>query len=150
MPATDDGSRHRSAHRKCDGCGHCQRRCLSRLCRLARPAPISIVAKSTKALLTGRIQMCKTNPSTAHIGLATHGRSIQIGSRQSHEVKCLCLRQGGEAVSPHSAIKLEREAWAEVVDLRQVFAEQYKERRVNIETPGLGRPRLLLIWHQRE
>jgi hypothetical protein len=38
------------------------------------------VAKSTKALLTGRIQKCKTNPSIAHIGLATHGRSIQIGS----------------------------------------------------------------------
>ena len=38
------------------------------------------MAKSTKALLTGRIQMCKTNPSIAHIGLATHGRSIQIGS----------------------------------------------------------------------
>ena len=38
------------------------------------------MAKSTKALLTGRIQMCKTNPSVAHIGLATHGRSIQIGS----------------------------------------------------------------------
>ena len=33
------------------------------------------MAKSTKALLTGRIQMCKTNPSVAHIGLATHGRS---------------------------------------------------------------------------
>ena len=28
MPATDDSPRHRSAHRKCDGCGHCQRRCL--------------------------------------------------------------------------------------------------------------------------
>jgi Asp-tRNA(Asn)/Glu-tRNA(Gln) amidotransferase A subunit family amidase len=41
------------------------------------------MAKSTKALLTGRIQMCKTNPSIAHIGLATHGRSIQIGSRQA-------------------------------------------------------------------
>jgi hypothetical protein len=27
------------------------------------------MAKSTKALLTGRIQMCKTNPSIAHIGL---------------------------------------------------------------------------------
>jgi hypothetical protein len=38
------------------------------------------MAKSTKALLMGRIQMCKTNPSIAHIGLATHGRSIQIGS----------------------------------------------------------------------
>jgi hypothetical protein len=40
------------------------------------------MAKSIKALLTGRIQMCKTNPSIAHIGLATHGRSIQIGSSQ--------------------------------------------------------------------
>jgi hypothetical protein len=39
------------------------------------------MAKSTKALLTGRIQKCKTNSSIAHIGLATHGRSIQIGSR---------------------------------------------------------------------
>src|SRR6201987_2513558 len=39
-----------------------------------------MMAKSTKALLTGRIQMCKTNPSIAHIGLATHGRSIQIGT----------------------------------------------------------------------
>jgi hypothetical protein len=38
------------------------------------------MAKSTRALLTGRIQKCKTNPSIAHIGLATHGRSIQIGS----------------------------------------------------------------------
>jgi hypothetical protein len=27
------------------------------------------MAKSTKALLTGRIQKCKTNPSIAHIGL---------------------------------------------------------------------------------
>jgi hypothetical protein len=35
------------------------------------------MAKSTTALLTGRIQKCKTNPSIAHIGLATHGRSIQ-------------------------------------------------------------------------
>jgi hypothetical protein len=43
------------------------------------------MAKSTKALLTGRIQMCKTNPSIAHIGLATHGRSIQIGS--NHDIK---------------------------------------------------------------
>ncbi len=43
-------------------------------------ARISIMAKSTKALSTGRIQKCKTNPSIAHIGLATHGRSIQIGS----------------------------------------------------------------------
>jgi DNA-binding CsgD family transcriptional regulator len=34
------------------------------------------MAKSTKALLTGRIQMCKTNPSIAHIGLATHGRAL--------------------------------------------------------------------------
>ena len=41
------------------------------------------MAKSTKALLTGRIQKCKTNPSIAHIGLATHGRSIQIGSDYS-------------------------------------------------------------------
>ena len=41
------------------------------------------MAKSTNALLTGRIQMCKTNPSIAHIGLATHGRSIQIGSSKS-------------------------------------------------------------------
>ena len=40
------------------------------------------MAKSTKALLTGRIQKCKTNPSIAHIGLATHGRSIQIGSSE--------------------------------------------------------------------
>ena len=38
------------------------------------------MAKSTKALLTGRIQKCKTNSSIAHIGLATHGRSILIGS----------------------------------------------------------------------
>ena len=30
------------------------------------------MAKSTKALLTGRIQKCKTNPSIAHTGLATH------------------------------------------------------------------------------
>ena len=43
------------------------------------------MAKSTKALLTGRIQKCKTNPSIAHIGLATHGRSIQIGSNNRHE-----------------------------------------------------------------
>jgi hypothetical protein len=35
---------------------------------------ISIMAKSTKALLTGRIQKCKTNPSIAYTGLATHGR----------------------------------------------------------------------------
>jgi hypothetical protein len=41
------------------------------------------MAKSTKALLMGRIQMCKTNPSIAHIGLATHGRSIQIGSSKA-------------------------------------------------------------------
>ena len=41
------------------------------------------MAKSTKALLTGRIQKCKTNPSIAHIGLATHGRSMQIGSSKS-------------------------------------------------------------------
>ena len=40
-------------------------------------ADIHEMAKSTKALLTGRIQKCKTNPSVAHIGLATHGRSIQ-------------------------------------------------------------------------
>ena len=43
-------------------------------------ARISMMAKSMNALLTGRIQKCKTNPSIAHIGLATHGRSIQIGS----------------------------------------------------------------------
>jgi hypothetical protein len=34
---------------------------------------ISIMAKSTKALLTGQIQKCKTDPSIAHIGLPTHG-----------------------------------------------------------------------------
>jgi hypothetical protein len=39
------------------------------------------MAKSTTALLTGRIRKCKTNPSIAHIGLATHGRSIQIRGR---------------------------------------------------------------------
>ena len=33
------------------------------------------MARSTKALLTGRIQKCKTNPSIAHIGLATRGRT---------------------------------------------------------------------------
>src|SRR5215467_5256367 len=42
------------------------------------------MAKSTKALLTGRIQKCKTNPSIAHIGLATHGRSIQNAYFFSH------------------------------------------------------------------
>ena len=37
----------------------------------------SLWPRAIKALLTGRIQKCKTNPSIAHIGLATHGRSIQ-------------------------------------------------------------------------
>jgi hypothetical protein len=36
--------------------------------------------------------MCKTNPSIAHIGLATHGRSIQIGSRHSEFLSILTLR----------------------------------------------------------
>ena len=48
------------------------------------------MAKSTKALLTGRIQKCKTNPSIAHIGLATHGRSIQIGSKE-FSGWCACI-----------------------------------------------------------
>jgi len=49
-------------------------------------ARISIMAKSTKALLTGRIQKCKTNPSIAHIGLATHGRSIQVLVKSCHAI----------------------------------------------------------------
>ena len=55
------------------------------------------MAKSTKALLTGRIQMCKTNPSIAHIGLATHGRSIQIGSSPQ--------RRSGRASRPSHHLK---------------------------------------------
>ncbi len=43
-------------------------------------ARISMMAKSTSALLTGRIQKRKTNLSIAHFQLATHGRSIQLGS----------------------------------------------------------------------
>ena len=39
-------------------------------------ARISIVAKSTNALMTGRIQKRKTNPSITSIWLATHGQSI--------------------------------------------------------------------------
>ena len=54
------------------------------------------MAKSTKALLTGRIQMCKTNPSVAHIGLATHGRSIQIGSSQSQILERQRKRVAGQ------------------------------------------------------
>jgi hypothetical protein len=54
------------------------------------------MVKSTKALLMGRIQMCKTNPSIAHIGLATHGRSIQIGSRQKQR------RDGRHRTSAHT------------------------------------------------
>jgi hypothetical protein len=50
------------------------------------------MAKSTKALLMGRIQMCKTNPSIAHIGLATHGRSIQIGSSLIPALSCRSCR----------------------------------------------------------
>src|SRR5580693_8836345 len=49
-------------------------------------ARISIMAKSTKALLTGRIQMCKTNPSVAHIGLATHGRSKSMMRRAEEQL----------------------------------------------------------------
>ena len=56
-------------------------------------ARISIMAKSTKALLTGRIQMCKTHPSVAHIGLATHGRSIQIGSQPTMRLRSACGRR---------------------------------------------------------
>ena len=50
------------------------------------------MAKSTKALLTGRIQKCKTNPSIAHIGLATRGRSIQIGSSLIPAPSCRSYR----------------------------------------------------------
>ena len=49
------------------------------------------MAKSTKAPLTGRIQKCKTNPSIAHIGLATHGRSIQISNNQPTTEDKACL-----------------------------------------------------------
>jgi hypothetical protein len=38
-----------------------------------------MMARSRNALFTGRIQNRKTNPSIAHIRLATHGRSIQLG-----------------------------------------------------------------------
>ena len=37
-------------------------------------ARISMMARSTNALFTGRIQKRKTNLSIAHIRLATHGR----------------------------------------------------------------------------
>ena len=50
------------------------------------------MAKSTKALLTGRIQKCKTNPSSAHIRLATHGRSIQTVLRQISELDAVIYR----------------------------------------------------------
>ena len=42
-------------------------------------ARISIVAKSTNALFTGRIRSARPIPSIAHFRLATHGRSIQMG-----------------------------------------------------------------------
>jgi hypothetical protein len=53
------------------------------------------MAKSTKALLTGRIQKCKTNPSIAHIGLATREpnwlqgplKACLTGRRQREEIE---------------------------------------------------------------
>jgi hypothetical protein len=44
-------------------------------------ARISMMARSSIAPFTGRIQMRKTNPPIAHIRLATHGRSIQMGHK---------------------------------------------------------------------
>src|ERR1700750_593291 len=51
-------------------------------------ARISMMARSTNAPCKGRIQIRKTNPPPfAHIRLATHGRSIQLGqSRLIHPV----------------------------------------------------------------
>jgi hypothetical protein len=40
----------------------------------------------------------------------------------------LCARPGGEVVAALGD-QLERKVWAEAVDLRQVLAEQRKERR---------------------
>ena len=68
---------------------------------------------------------------------------LLLGARQRHQVKCFALGQAGRS-SPHSAIDLSgspgitvpstysrssREIWAEAVNLRQVLAEQRKERR---------------------
>jgi len=45
----------------------------------------------------------------------------------------------GKLSSPNS-VERQREVWAEAVDLRQVLAEQRKERRANIELRAVRLP----------
>ena len=72
-------------------------------------ARLSIVAKSANALLTGRIQKRKTNPSVTHIWLATHGRSIQLGHqrrfKRTPRTSAYPSDSGHVAVSHRSAAK---------------------------------------------
>jgi hypothetical protein len=51
----------------------------------------------------------------------------------------LCARPGGEVVAALGD-QFEREVWAEVVDLRQVLAEQRKQRCANIELRAVRLP----------
>jgi hypothetical protein len=51
----------------------------------------------------------------------------------------LCARPGGEVVAALGD-QFEREVWAEAVDLRQVLAEQYKQRCANIELRAVRLP----------
>ena len=48
-------------------------------------ARISMMARSTKALCKGLIQMRKTPPPFTQIRLATHGRSIQLGHKPTSD-----------------------------------------------------------------
>ena len=51
----------------------------------------------------------------------------------------LCARPGGEVVAALGD-QFEREVWAEAVDLRQVLAEQHKQRCANIELRAVRLP----------
>ena len=53
--------------------------------------------------------------------------------------KVLCARLGGKVVAALGD-QFEREVWAEAVDLRQVLAEQHKQRCANIELRAVRLP----------
>ena len=68
---------------------------------------------------------------------------LLLGARQSQEV-VLCARPGGKVV-PHSAMNLSADMGRNL-NLRQVVAEQRKERRANIEHSASGAVLLVPPW----
>ena len=70
-------------------------------------ARISMMARSTNAPCKGRIQMRKTNPLHFQIRLATHGRSIQMGSETeaARPERHVCSTPTADIIGPSAQVR---------------------------------------------